>query len=131
MIARYPKVYRGDLVPPPRRGTEGLSRISGWLCGKYLKGWNKLPENGHPYFEEYRFCEIRGCRQEMISFLEMVQRYPIGAEVNVSEGDKAENRQEIMGYEYYNGTGYLIFRNNEKVNAEQVRGSDYLRTKSF
>lgn len=64
----------------------------------------------------------------MISFLEMVQRYPIGAEVNVSEGDKAENRREIMGYEYYNGTGYLIFRNNEKVSAEQVMGSDYLRT---
>ena len=67
----------------------------------------------------------------MISFLEMVQRYPIGAKVNVPEGDKAEKRREIMGYEYYNGTGYLVFRNNEKVNVEQVMGFRYPRTPGF
>ncbi len=67
----------------------------------------------------------------MISFLEMVQRYPIGAEVNVQAGDREEKRREILGYEYYNGTGYLVFRDNEKVNVEQVAGFGCPRTENF
>lgn len=81
-------------------------------------------------FVTYRL-QNRGCRQEMISFLEMVQRYPIGAEVNVQAGDREEKRREILGYEYYNGTGYLVFRDNEKVNVEQVAGFGCPRTGNF
>lgn len=57
----------------------------------------------------------------MISFLEMAQQYPIGAKVNIpEENGEMKNRQEIIGYEYYNGTGYLIFRDNEKVDVERL-----------
>lgn len=58
----------------------------------------------------------------MISFLEMVQRYPIGAKVNVKK-EKAERQREIIGYEYYNSTGYLLFRDNEKINVDCLRDS--------
>lgn len=63
----------------------------------------------------------------MISFLEMVKQYPIGAKVNITEDggeNKTENQREVVGYEYYNGTGYLVFRNAEKINVEQITGSD-------
>lgn len=59
----------------------------------------------------------------MISFLEMVRQYPIGSKVNITEnggGNKTENQREVVGYEYYNGTGYLVFRNAEKINVEQI-----------
>ncbi|MCI9438807.1 MAG: hypothetical protein HFH85_16945 [Lachnospiraceae bacterium] len=57
----------------------------------------------------------------MISFLEMAQHYPIGAKVDIpKENGGVKNGQEIIGYEYYNGTGYLIFRDNEKVEAEKL-----------
>ncbi len=59
----------------------------------------------------------------MISFLEMAQQYPIGAKISVPEGDGAEERQqEIIGYEYYNGSGYLLFRDREKVDVEKILG---------
>ena len=59
----------------------------------------------------------------MISFLEMAQQYPIGAKVRVPEGDGARERErEIAGYEYYNGTGYLLFRDREKVDVERLKG---------
>ena len=45
----------------------------------------------------------------MISFLEMVQQYPIGSKIELPrEGRKTEKQQEVVGYEYYNGTGYLV-----------------------
>lgn len=56
----------------------------------------------------------------MISFLEMVQQYPIGAKVNLpKDGGERPKQQEVVGYEYYNGTGYLLFRDEEKMNVEQ------------
>ncbi len=57
----------------------------------------------------------------MISFLEMACQYPIGAKVTVP-GDNGENdrQREVIGYEYYNGTGYLLFRDHEKINAEKI-----------
>lgn len=59
----------------------------------------------------------------MISFLEMAQQYPIGAKVCVPGEDGAKERQrEITGYEYYNGTGYLLFRDREKVDVERLTG---------
>ncbi len=58
----------------------------------------------------------------MISFLEMVQRYPIGAKVDLPRTEGRGGPQEIVGYEYYNGTGYLVFGDEEKVNAEQLSG---------
>ena len=59
----------------------------------------------------------------MISFLEMAQKYPIGAKINVSEEEgKGEKLQEIVGYEYYNGTGYLLFRDSGKLDVEQLTG---------
>lgn len=61
----------------------------------------------------------------MISFLEMVKRYPIGAKVNVTEGQERERTQEIIGYEYYNGTGYLVFGNEEKLNVDQLMGENH------
>ena len=59
----------------------------------------------------------------MISFLEMVQQYPIGSRVNLpGEGREAEKQEEIVGYEYYNSTGYLVFGNAEKMNVDQLAG---------
>lgn len=59
----------------------------------------------------------------MISFLEMAQQYPIGATVDVPEEDGKKGKQrEIVGYEYYNGTGYLIFRDSGKVDVERLQG---------
>ncbi len=59
----------------------------------------------------------------MISFLEMAQQYPIGATVDVPEADgKRGKKREIAGYEYYNGTGYLIFRDSGKVDVEYLQG---------
>ena len=64
----------------------------------------------------------------MISFLEMAQKYPIGKKINVPMGRNEnikdnENQEEtslqksreILGYEYYNGTGYLLFGDDEKM----------------
>lgn len=64
----------------------------------------------------------------MISFLEMAQKYPIGKKINVPMGkggnniDNAKQEEtfpqdlrEVIGYEYYNGTGYLLFGGNEKM----------------
>lgn len=64
-----------------------------------------------------------GRQRTMISFLEMVQRYPIGAKVSLP-GDGRENgkEQEIVGYEYYNGTGFLVFGDRERVNVDQLLG---------
>ena len=45
-------------------------------------------------------------RSAMISFLEMVQRYPIGAKVDLPKREGKGGPQEIVGYEYYNGTGF-------------------------
>ena len=63
---------------------------------------------------------ITGAEENMISFLEMVQRYPIGAKIDMPE-DSSEHtkQQEVIGYEYYNGTGYLLFRDEEKMDVEQ------------
>lgn len=59
----------------------------------------------------------------MISFLEMAQQYPIGATVDVPEEDgKKAKQREIVGYEYYNGTGYLVFRDSGKVDVERLQG---------
>ena len=59
----------------------------------------------------------------MISFLEMAQQYPIGATVDVPEEDgKKRKQREIVGYEYYNGPGYLIFRDSGKVDVERLQG---------
>lgn len=60
----------------------------------------------------------------MISFLEMAQQYPIGSKVTIpgGEGDGGSKR-EIVGYEYYNGTGYLVFRDNGKIEAERLSGA--------
>ena len=64
----------------------------------------------------------------MISFLEMAQQYPIGAKISVPEGDGAGERQrEIVGYEYYNGTGYLLFRDSENIDVEVVTACIYFR----
>lgn len=64
----------------------------------------------------------------MISFLEMVQQYPIGAVVILPKDGAGESeKQEVIGYEYYNGTGYLLFRDMEKVNAEQCVGTSRVR----
>ena len=64
----------------------------------------------------------------MISFLEMAQQYPIGAKISVPEGDGAGERQrEIVGYEYYNGTGYLLFRDREKMDVEELTACISLR----
>lgn len=53
----------------------------------------------------------------MVSFLEIVQRFPIGARVAVREDGEIKER-EIIGYEYYNGTGYLLFRGSGKLDAD-------------
>lgn len=61
----------------------------------------------------------------MISFLEMVQRYPIGAKVDLPRERKGKEPQEIVGYEYYNGTGFLVFGNEERVNVELLSGEKH------
>ena len=58
----------------------------------------------------------------MISFLEMVQRYPIGAKVDLPKWEGKGGPQEIVGYEYYNGSGFLVFGNEERVNVDQLSG---------
>lgn len=58
----------------------------------------------------------------MISFLEMVRQYPIGAKVDLPNGQGSRSPREIVGYEYYNGTGFLVFGNEEKVNVDQLMG---------
>ena len=83
-----------------------------------------VPESGKTFVQ----LENLWKRTElMISFLEMTQQYPIGSKVNIPEEKGVmKNRKEIIGYEYYNGTGYLIFRDHEKVDVEwlmQSRGS--------
>lgn len=50
----------------------------------------------------------------MISFLEMVQLFPIGTKVTVDENGNAVE-EEVIGYEYYNGTGYLLARGSRKL----------------
>lgn len=68
-------------------------------------------------------CRGKGRWTAMISFLEMVQQYPIGAKINLpGEGRETGTLQEIVGYEYYNGTGYLVFGNAEKLNVDQLAG---------
>ena len=65
-------------------------------------------------------ANITGAEGNMISFLEMVQRYPIGAKLDLPEdSNKNTRQQEVIGYEYYNGTGYLLFRDEEKMDVEQ------------
>ena len=56
----------------------------------------------------------------MISFLEMVQRYPIGAKVDLPKQEGRGGTQEVVGYEYYNGSGFLVFGDEERVNVEQL-----------
>ena len=56
----------------------------------------------------------------MISLLEMVQRYPIGAKIDLPRREGGKGPQEIVGYEYYNGTGFLVFGDAEKVDVEQL-----------
>ena len=63
----------------------------------------------------------------MISFLEMVQQYPIGTKVNVME-EKTKKQQEIIGYEYYNNTGYLVFRDNEKINVDRLENMGFTKS---
>ena len=66
---------------------------------------------------------MEGQTRRMISFLEMARQYPIGAKIDVPEEDgKREKQQEIVGYEYYNGTGYLLFRDSGKVDVERLQG---------
>lgn len=60
----------------------------------------------------------------MISFLEMVQRYPIGAKIDISDEKEGIKTREIVGYEYYNGTGFLVFGNKEKMSVEQLSGGN-------
>ncbi len=65
-------------------------------------------------------ANITGAEGNMISFLEMVQRYPIGAKIDLPKGgNEHTEQQEVIGYEYYNGTGYLLFREEEKIDVEQ------------
>lgn len=65
----------------------------------------------------------RGKAEAMISFLEMVQRYPIGAKVSLPENGRENGKEEeIVGYEYYNGTGFLVFADQERVNVDQLLG---------
>ena len=33
--------------------------------------------------------------------------------------------QEIVGYEYYNGSGFLVFGNEERVNVDQLSGETH------
>ena len=67
----------------------------------------------------------------MISFLELAQKYPIGKKINVpmgrdnniedgvKQGEASLHRsREILGYEYYNGTGYLLFGDGEKMKVD-------------
>ncbi len=61
----------------------------------------------------------------MISFLEMVKRYPIGAKVDLSKGQGSGKAQEVVGYEYYNGTGFLVLGDKEKVNVDQLLGEKH------
>ncbi len=69
---------------------------------------------------------MEGRAVSMISFLEMARQYPIGAKINIpEESGKIKNPQEIVGYEYYNGTGYLIFRDNGKVDIERLIQAGY------
>ena len=43
--------------------------------------------------------------------------------INVPEEDgKRERQREISGYEYYNGTGYLLFRDSGKMDVERLTG---------
>ena len=63
----------------------------------------------------------------VISFLEMVQQYPIGTKVNVMK-EKNESQREIIGYEYYNSTGYLLFRDNEKINVESLEDMGFTKS---
>lgn len=61
----------------------------------------------------------------MISFLEMVQKYPIGAKISLPEdGRESAKEQEIVGYEYYNGTGFLVFGDAERVNVDRLIGEN-------
>ena len=67
--------------------------------------------------------EDQGTVKNMISFLEMALQYPIGAKITVPERNgRTKKQQEIIGYEYYNGTGYLIFRDNQKMDVEKLAG---------
>ena len=50
----------------------------------------------------------------MISFLEMVQHFPIGCKVRVTEGE-IPVEETVKGYEYYNGTGYLLAGADKKL----------------
>lgn len=56
----------------------------------------------------------------MISFLEMVQRYPIGAKVDLPKREGKGGTQEIVGYEYYNGSGFLVFGDEERVSVDRL-----------
>lgn len=69
----------------------------------------------------------------MISFLEMAQHYPVGSKVSMpEESGEAGMQREVVGYEYYNGTGYLLFRNEEKIDVERLRGLEAaLKTKAL
>lgn len=50
----------------------------------------------------------------MISFLEMVQQFPIGIKVTVNDSGTSVE-EEVTGYEYYNGTGYLLVHGSRKL----------------
>ncbi len=39
------------------RFTCGTFHISGWRYGRFLKEWNKLPENGNPYICNLQVAE--------------------------------------------------------------------------
>lgn len=66
----------------------------------------------------------------MISFLEMVQQYPIGAKVSLpKDRGRTLEKQEVIGYEYYNGTGYLLFRNEEKMDVEQCMRASHTQSR--
>lgn len=54
----------------------------------------------------------------IISFVEMALKYPIGAKVETEKN--SGKYDEIIGYEYYNSTGYLLFR-EKKINVEELQ----------
>ncbi len=54
----------------------------------------------------------------LLSFVEMIWKYPIGSKVEIEKN--SGNCEEIIGYEYYNGKGYLLFRDENKINVEKL-----------
>lgn len=57
----------------------------------------------------------------MYTFLETVQRYPIGSRICTEEAGSSKVH-EVRGYEFYNGAAYLICGDDIRIAADTASG---------